>query len=53
MELRLATLKIVAFYLLHNVSKLNQCRKLSCGTAMCKHFSSYQGYTNYKWDSIR
>jgi hypothetical protein len=27
MDLRLATLKVVFFYLLHNVSSLNQCRK--------------------------
>jgi hypothetical protein len=27
MDLRLATLKPVFFYLLHNVSTLNQCRK--------------------------
>jgi hypothetical protein len=26
MDLRLATLKAVSFYLLHNVSTLNQCR---------------------------
>ena len=26
MDLRLATLKAVSFYMLHNVSKLNQCR---------------------------
>jgi hypothetical protein len=30
MELRLATLKAICFYLLHTVSTLNQCRKLSC-----------------------
>jgi hypothetical protein len=42
MDLRLATLKAVYFYLLHNVSKLNQCRKLSCVTVVCKHFASYQ-----------
>jgi hypothetical protein len=34
MDLRLATLKAVSFYLLHNVSTLNQCRKLSCGTVV-------------------
>jgi hypothetical protein len=38
----------VSFYLLHNVSTLNQCRKLSCGTVVCKHFASYQDYPNYK-----
>jgi hypothetical protein len=53
MDLRLATLKAVSFYLLHNVSTLNQCRKLSCGTVVCKHFASYQGYPNYWWDLIR
>jgi hypothetical protein len=51
MDLRLATLKAVSFYLLHNVSTLNQC-KLSCGTIVCKHFASYQGYPNYRWDLI-
>jgi hypothetical protein len=44
----LATLKAVSFYLLHNVSTLNQYRKLSCVTVVCKHFASYQGYPNYK-----
>jgi hypothetical protein len=53
MDLRLATLKAVSFYLLHNVSTLNQCRNLSRGTVVCKHFASYQGYPNYKWDLIR
>jgi hypothetical protein len=32
MDLRLATVKAVSLYLLHNVSILNKCRKLSCGT---------------------
>jgi hypothetical protein len=36
MNLRLATLKAVSFYLLHNVSTMNQCRKLSCGTTVYK-----------------
>jgi hypothetical protein len=49
MDLRLATLKAGSFYLLHNVSTLNQ----SCGTFVCKHFASYQGYPNYRWDLIR
>jgi hypothetical protein len=44
--LRLATLKVVSFYLLHNVSTLNQCRKFSCVTVVCKHFTSDQGYPN-------
>jgi hypothetical protein len=50
MDLRLATLKAVSFYLLHNVSTLNQCRKLSIVTVVCKHLASYQGYPNYRWD---
>jgi hypothetical protein len=50
MDLRLATLKAVFFYLLHNVSTLNQCRNLSCGTVVYKHIASYQGYTNNRWD---
>jgi hypothetical protein len=53
MELRLATLKAFYFYLLHKVSTLKQCRKLSRGTVECKHFASYQGYPNYIWDLIR
>jgi hypothetical protein len=52
MDLRLAALKAVSFYLLHNVLTLNQCRKLSCGTAVCKHFASYQSYPNYRCDLI-
>jgi hypothetical protein len=44
MDLRLATLKAVFFYFLHNVSTLNKFRKLSCGTVVSKHFASYQGY---------
>jgi hypothetical protein len=38
-ELRLAALKAVSFYLLHNVSTLNQCRIFSCVTVVCKHFA--------------
>jgi hypothetical protein len=53
MDRRLATLKSVSFYLPHNASTLNQCRKLSCGTGVCKHFASYQGYPNYRLDLIR
>jgi hypothetical protein len=52
-DLRLATLKAASFYLLHNVSTLNQCRKLSCDTVVCKRFARYQGYPNYRWDLIR
>jgi hypothetical protein len=37
-------------YFLDKVSTLNQFRKLSCGTVVCKHFASYQDYPNYKWD---
>jgi hypothetical protein len=37
MNLSLATLKAISFYLLHNGSTLNQCRKFSCGTVVCKH----------------
>jgi hypothetical protein len=53
MDLRSATLEVVSFYLLHNVSTLNQYRKLSRGTFVCKHFASYQGYPKYRWDLIR
>jgi hypothetical protein len=53
MDLRLATLKAVYFYLLYNVSTSNQYRKFSCVTVVCKHFVSYQGYPNYRWDLIR
>jgi hypothetical protein len=53
MDLRFATLKAVSFYLLHNVSTLNQCRNFTCITVVCKHFAGYQDYPNYKWDLIR
>jgi hypothetical protein len=53
MDLRLATLKTVSFYLLHNVSTLNQLKKFSCVTVVCKHFAIYQDYPNYKLDLIR
>jgi hypothetical protein len=53
MDLRLATLQAVSFYLLHNVSTLNRCRMFSCVTVMCKRFASYQGYPIYKGDLIR
>jgi hypothetical protein len=42
MDLRSATLKAISFYLLHNVSTLNQCRKLSCVTVVCKYFGQLQ-----------
>jgi hypothetical protein len=35
MDLRLATLKAFSLYLLHNVSTLNQCRKLSPVAQLC------------------
>jgi succinate dehydrogenase/fumarate reductase-like Fe-S protein len=47
MDLGLATLKAVSFYLLHNVSTLNQCIKCSCDTVVCKHFANYEDYINY------
>jgi hypothetical protein len=31
---------------------MNQCRYLSCGTVVCKHFASYQGYPHYRWDLV-
>jgi hypothetical protein len=37
MDLRLASLKAVSLYFLHNVSTLNQCRKFFCVTVVCKH----------------
>jgi hypothetical protein len=46
MDLRLEALKAISFYFLHNVSTLSQCRKLPCGTVVCKHFASYQGFPN-------
>jgi hypothetical protein len=49
MDLRLATLKAVSFYLPH-VSTLNQCSKLSCVIFVCKPFASCQDYPNYRWD---
>jgi hypothetical protein len=52
MDLRLATLKPVSFNFLHNVSTLNQYRKLSCVTVVCKHFAIYQNCPNYRWDLI-
>ena len=30
----------VSFYMLHNVSTLNQCREVACVTFVCKHFAS-------------
>jgi hypothetical protein len=47
------TERAASFYSLHKVSTLNQCRKLSCDTVVCKRFASYQGYSNYRWDLIR
>jgi hypothetical protein len=42
-----------SFYLLYNISTLNQCRKFSCVTFVCKHFANYQDYPNYTWDLIQ
>jgi hypothetical protein len=53
MDLRLATLKAVSFYLLHNVSTLNQRKKIFCVTVVCKLIASYKDYPNYKWDLNR
>jgi hypothetical protein len=53
MDLRVATLEAVSFYLLHNVSTLNQRKKFSCVTVVCKHFASYQDHPNYEWDLIQ
>jgi hypothetical protein len=53
MDIRVATLKAVSLYLLHNFSTMNQCKKISCVTVVCKRFASYQGYPNYRWDLIR
>jgi hypothetical protein len=53
MYLRLATLKAVYFYLLRNVLTFNQFRRFYGVTVVSKHFASYQGYSNYKWDLIR
>jgi hypothetical protein len=52
MELHLATLKAVSFYLLHNVSTPNQRRKFSCFRVVCKHFASYQGSLRVKYINI-
>ena len=46
MDLRLATLKAVSFYLLHNVTTLNQCGVFFGVTVVCKHFASYLGHPN-------
>jgi hypothetical protein len=53
LDLRLATLKAVSFYLLYNVATWDQSRKFSFVKVVCKHFSSYQDYPDYKWDLIR
>ena len=37
---RFGNAETVSFYLLHNVSTLNQCREVSCVTFVCKHFAS-------------
>jgi hypothetical protein len=50
MDLRVATLKAISFYLLYNVSRMYQCRKSSCVTVVCKHIASYQDYPIYRLD---
>jgi len=40
MDLRMATLKPISFYLLHNVSTLNRCRMVVGVRVVCKHFAS-------------
>jgi hypothetical protein len=52
-DVRLATLKAVSFYLLRNVSTLNQCRNFFCVIVVSKLFGSYQNYPNDKWDLIQ
>ena len=37
---RFGNAETVSFYLLHNVSTLNQCREVSCVTFVCKRFAS-------------
>ena len=37
---RFGNAETVSFYLLHNVSTLNQCREIPCVTFVCKHFAS-------------
>jgi hypothetical protein len=32
---------------------IESMQKVYCGTVVCKHFASYQGYPNYRWDLIR
>jgi len=39
----------VSFYLLHNVSTLNQCREVYCVTFVCKHFASWQSVYTQMW----
>jgi hypothetical protein len=41
------------FLLSHSISTLNQCRRFSCVTVVCKHFASFQDYPNYRWYLIR
>ena len=40
MDPRLATLKAVSLYLLHNVSTLTHFRVFPCVKFVCKHFAS-------------
>jgi hypothetical protein len=52
MELRLATLKAVSFYLLQMIQHWINA-EIYPVAQLCKHFASYQGYLNYRWDLIR
>jgi hypothetical protein len=53
MDLRFATLQDISLYMLHNVKTLDQCRKISFVTVVCKHIASYQDCPSYLRDLIR
>jgi hypothetical protein len=48
MDLRLVTLKAVSFCF-----NTESMQKVILWQVVCKHFASYQGYPNYRWDLIR
>jgi hypothetical protein len=53
MDLRLATLKAVPLYLLHNVSTLNQCRNFFPVSQLCvSTLLATKVNPNYRWDLI-
>jgi hypothetical protein len=52
MDLRLATLKAISFLFAAQCFNTDQCRNLSCGTVVCKHFAIYQSYPNHGWNLI-